>query len=91
MIYGIGFGSVVPDTPAGQVAAGTSQLSAPLQILFGQTPAPQVPYAGMAPGWVGLYQFNVVVPPVADSDRVPLTFTLGGVAGTQTLVTAVHQ
>jgi uncharacterized protein (TIGR03437 family) len=91
VIYGIGFGSVVPDTPAGQIAPGTSQLSAPLQLLFGQTPALQVPYAGLAPTWVGLYQFNVVVPPMPDSDLVPLTFTLGGVAGTQTLVTAVHQ
>jgi len=33
----------------------------------------------------------VVVPAVPDSDLVPLTFSLGGVAGTQTLVTAVHQ
>ena len=91
VIYGIGFGSVVPDTPAGQTAPATSQISAPLQFLFGQTPAQAVPYAGLAPTWVGLYQFNVVVPPVPDSDLVPLTFTLGGVAGTQTLVTAVRQ
>jgi uncharacterized protein (TIGR03437 family) len=90
VIYGIGFGSVVPDTPAGQMATGTSQISAPLQVLFGQTPA-IVQYAGLAPTLVGLYQFNVVVPPVPDSDLVPLTFTLSGVAGTQTLVTAVHQ
>jgi len=47
-MYGIGFGSVVPDTPAGQMATGTSQISAPLQILFGQTPA-IVRYAGLAP------------------------------------------
>jgi uncharacterized protein (TIGR03437 family) len=91
VIYGIGFGSVVPDAPAGQIATGTSQISAPLQILFGQTPAQEAPYAGMAPGWVGLYQFNVVVPPAPDSDLVPLTFSLGGVAGTQSLVTAVHR
>jgi uncharacterized protein (TIGR03437 family) len=91
VMYGIGFGSVVPDTPAGQIAPATRQLSAPLQILFGQTPAQQLPYAGLAPAWVGLYQFNVVVPPVPDSDLVPLTFSLGGVAGTQTLVTAVRQ
>jgi uncharacterized protein (TIGR03437 family) len=91
VIYGIGFGPVIPEAPAGQIATGTSQLSAPLQILFGQTPAQEVPYAGMAPGWVGLYQLNVVVPAVPDSDLVPLTFSLGGVAGTQTLVTAVHR
>jgi uncharacterized protein (TIGR03437 family) len=91
VIYGIGFGSVVPDAPAAQIATGTSQISAPLQILFGQTPAQEVPYAGLAPGWVGLYQLNVVVPPAPDSDLVSLTFSLGGVAGKQALVTAVHR
>jgi len=40
---------------------------------------------------VGLYQFDVVVPAVPDSDLVPLTFNLGGTAGLQTLYTAVHQ
>jgi uncharacterized protein (TIGR03437 family) len=38
---------------------------------------------------VGLYQFNLVVPSVAASDAVPVTFTLGGVAGTQQLFTAI--
>ena len=91
VIYGIGFGSVVPDIPAGQIATGTSQLTASLQVLFGQTPAQQVAYAGLTPDSVGLYQFNVVVPAVPDNNLVPLTFNLGGVPGTQTLYTAVHQ
>jgi uncharacterized protein (TIGR03437 family) len=90
-IYGIGFGPVVPDIPAGQIATGTSQLAASLQFLFAQTPAQQVPYAGLAPGFVGLYQFDIVVPAVPDSDLVPLTLNLGGVPGTQTLYTAVHR
>lgn len=87
-LYGIGFGSVIPDTPAGEIVTQSNQLSLPLQILFGQTPA-QLTYAGLAPNFVGLYQFNVVVPSVASSDLVPLTFNLGGVAGTQTLYIAV--
>jgi len=90
VIYGTGFGPVVPNTPAGQIAIGTTQLSMPLQFLFGETPAAQVPYAGLTPGSVGLYQFNIVVPQVPDSDLVPLAFTLGGVPGTETLYTAVH-
>ena len=40
---------------------------------------------------VGLYQFNVVVPNVSDSDAVPLTFNLGGVQGSQTLYTTVKR
>jgi uncharacterized protein (TIGR03437 family) len=62
-----------------------------LEFSFGQTPALQVPYAGLAPDYAGLYQFNVVVPPVPDNNLVPLTFTLGAVPGTQTLYTAVQQ
>jgi uncharacterized protein (TIGR03437 family) len=90
VIYGIGFGAVVPNTPAGQIAPASSQLVGSLQILFGQTTA-QVKYAGLAPGLLGLYQFNVVVPPVADNALEPLAFTLGGVPGSQTLYTAVHK
>jgi len=91
VIYGIGFGSVVPNIPAGQIAIGESQLSAPLQVLFAQTPAPEARYNGLAPNSVGLYQFNVIVPAVPDSNLVPITFYLGDAAGTQTLYTAVHQ
>jgi len=90
IIYGVGFGAVTPDIPAGQIAVGNSQLVLPLEISFGQTSA-QLPYFGLAPNLVGVYQFNVMVPAVADSDLVPLTFNLGGVPGTQTLLTAVHQ
>jgi uncharacterized protein (TIGR03437 family) len=90
VIYGVGFGSVVPNILAGEIATVTNQLSASLQILFGKTAA-KLPYSGLAPNFVGLYQFNVTVPAVADNDLVPLTFNLGSVAGTQTLFTAVHQ
>jgi uncharacterized protein (TIGR03437 family) len=89
VIYGIGFGSVVPDIPAGEIATQANQLVAPLQILFGQTRA-QLAYSGLAPSFVGLYQFNVVVPAVSDGDLISLTFNLGGVAGTQGLFTAVQ-
>ncbi len=90
VMYGIGFGSVSPSFSAGQIVTAGNQLTQSFQLLFGQTPA-QLPYQGLAPNYVGLYQFDVVVPPVPDSDLVPLTFNLGGVAGTQTLYIAVHQ
>ncbi|MDP8982012.1 MAG: IPT/TIG domain-containing protein [Acidobacteriota bacterium] len=90
VIYGIGFGSVTPNIPAGQIVTQANQLSLPLQILFGNTPA-RTPYFGLAPNFVGLYQFNVVVPAVSNNDLVPLTFNLGGVPGTQTLFIAVRQ
>jgi uncharacterized protein (TIGR03437 family) len=90
VIYGVGFGSVTPNIPAGEIATVTNKLTASLQILFDKTPA-TLPYFGLAPNFVGLYQFNVTVPAVGDNDLVPFTFNLGGVAGTQTLFTTVHQ
>lgn len=87
-LYGIGFGSVTPNIPAGQLAQQLNSLTAPLVVRFGGTQA-TVSYAGLAPNFVGLYQFNVVVPNIAASDNVPLTFTLGGISGAQTLAIAV--
>jgi uncharacterized protein (TIGR03437 family) len=87
-IYGVGFGPVMPNIPAGQIVQQTNTLADPFQVSFGGSPA-VLSYSGLAPGFVGLYQFNVVVPNVAASDTVPVTFTLSGTAGTQTLYIAV--
>ena len=54
--YGIGFGPVIPDIPAGQIVTQSNQIASSLQILFGSTAA-QAPYFGLAPQFVGLYQF----------------------------------
>lgn len=43
---------------------------------------------GLAPNYTGLYQFNIMVPSVA-AGTLPIAFTLGGAAGTQTLYLAV--
>ncbi len=53
VIYGVGFGSVTPNIPAGQIVTEESQLTATLDILFGTTPA-QLRYFGLAPNLVGL-------------------------------------
>jgi uncharacterized protein (TIGR03437 family) len=93
-LYGVGFGSVDTGTPAGQIVPGQNSLSASsFQILFGQTPA-VLQYWGLAPGEVGLYQFNVVVPTGAGTGTVPLSFTMtvnGQVVNSsQTLYTALQ-
>jgi uncharacterized protein (TIGR03437 family) len=86
--YGIGFGPVTTDVPAGQVAQGLNPLAS-FDMFIGGTPA-TVQYAGLAPNYVGLYQFNVQVPLVSANNAVPVTFTVNGVAGTQTLYIAVQ-
>lgn len=89
-IFGIGFGSVNPNVAAGTIApAQATNLTTPVQIFFGGVPG-GVTYQGLAPGLVGLYQFNVVVPNVPNNDAVPVTFLVNGMPGAQTLYIAIH-
>ena len=88
VIYGVGFGPVIPATSAGQVVSTLNSLGFPFQLSVGGAPA-VLNYYGLAPSLIGTYQFNVVVPAIPDSDAVPVTFTLNGNANSQTLFTAV--
>jgi uncharacterized protein (TIGR03437 family) len=98
VFFGIGFGPV-PGNPPGQVPQAVNGLSLPIQpkFYFNGVQA-QVSYAGLAPGFIGEYQFNVIVPsltvPVGTPTAVALTFTVNvngsNVAGTQTLYTSVE-
>jgi len=89
VIYGIGFGPVAPNIPPGQLVEQLNTLSDAFTISFGGVPATTVAYDGLAPNYMGLYQFDVQVPEVGAGDAVPLTFTLGGSAGAQTLAIAI--
>ena len=88
VLYGVGFGTVTPDNPAGILVHAANSLPA-FEASFGGKPA-KVAFAGLTAGYLGLYQFNIVVPDVAASDSVPFTFSVGGNAGTQTLVIAIQ-
>ncbi len=89
VMYGTGFGPVTPSIPAGQIVQQSNKLAERFQMQFGGVPA-TVNYAGLAPGAVGLYQFNVVVPNVGAGSAIPLTFTVANYPGQQTLYTAVQ-
>ncbi len=89
VIYGIGFGSVSPDSPPGQLVQQLNTLSETFTMSFGGVTSASVTYDGLTPNYMGLYQFDVQVPNVAPGDAVPLTFTLGGNAGTQSLAIAI--
>jgi uncharacterized protein (TIGR03437 family) len=93
VIYGVGFGPVLDsgnqDIPAGTIVTASNKLSNTVSMDLGGSAA-TFSYSGLAPNFVGLYQFNVVVPNVANSDLVPLTFKLNGASGSQTLFLAVH-
>jgi uncharacterized protein (TIGR03437 family) len=87
VIYGIGFGPVTPGIPAGQLVGEANTLASDFQIAIGGVQC-QVQYDGLAPSYTGLYQFNIVVPDVPSGNQ-PLTFTVDGINGTQTLYVAV--
>ena len=79
---------MTPYTPAGVRAIGNSTLNLPLQVFFGSTQA-ALGYWGLSPESVGLYQVNLVVPSVPVNAATPLSFTLNGASGAQTLYIAV--
>jgi uncharacterized protein (TIGR03437 family) len=91
IIYGVGFGAVTPGTvlDAGQLVGTLNSLANPFSVSIGGSVAPLV-YYGLAPGYVGLYQFNVTIPQIPNSDFAPVTFSLSNAPGSQTLYTAVH-
>lgn len=84
--YGTGFGPITPNFPAlgGRKAQGQTLVTNPVTFKFGDSEA-RVTYAGLAPTFVGLYQFNVEVPANAANGDQPLVVLQGGTAIAQTL------
>jgi len=61
----------------------------PASVTIGGVPA-TVSFAGLAPGFVGLYQVNVEVPEAAPSgSSVPVVLSIGG-AASNTVTIAVE-
>jgi uncharacterized protein (TIGR03437 family) len=89
IFYGTGFGPVRQGAVAGQIAVGQTALAGSFAMTIGGIGA-TVQYAGLAPGLVGLYQFNVVVPANLPSGDLPVAIALGGTAAArQTLYLSV--
>ncbi len=77
IFYGTGFGTVKQGAVAGQVASGQTALTANFAMTIGGLGA-SVQYAGLAPGQVGLYQFNVVVPATVAGGDQAVQISLNG-------------
>jgi len=92
LIYGTGFGATTPNVPSGQPAPGdppgTAKLVATPTVSIGGQSA-QVIFAGLAPGFVGLFQLNVVVPTGTALGNVPVVVSIGG-ASSNTVTVAVQ-
>ena len=81
VIYGIGFGDVTPASAPGVVVAEQNRIEG-LTVSFSSTPATVV-YAGLSPGGIGQFQFNIVVPDVPDGDT-QIHFNVRGTEISQT-------
>ena len=92
IVYANGLGATNPPVATGQRTPVTpgSAATLPITASIGGQPA-QVLYAGLAPGYVGLYQLNIAVPQNASTgDRVPLTITINGVPSQDNVTIAVR-
>jgi uncharacterized protein (TIGR03437 family) len=76
VIYATGLGAVSP-APTDGAASGASQTVGKTSVTIGGI-AGGVQYAGMAPGFVGLYQVNVQVPNTVASGNVAVVITING-------------
>ncbi|HYL76340.1 MAG TPA: IPT/TIG domain-containing protein [Bryobacteraceae bacterium] len=96
VIYGFGFGPANPPVKAGQSPAGQNislpavPLATPVTITIGGSAAQQTAaYTGLAGTFIGLYQFVVTVPNVANGDQV-LSASVGGVSTPGTVTINIH-
>ena len=92
IIWATGQGDVIPSVPAGQGAPANplSQTIRLPSVSIGGLPA-QVLFSGLAPGFVGFWQINAMVPANAPAgDDIPLQVVLNG-AASNTVTMAVAQ
>ena len=82
IFFGIGFANF-----AGQIFTTPAPLPGTVEVTIGGLPA-QMRYGGPAPGTVGLYQFNVVVPEAHGTAGVE--FRLNGIPVDQRLLLALQ-
>lgn len=68
VIYGVGFGATTPAIPAGNIVTQATDLGSTFRVQIGSATA-ATEFKGLSPNFVGLYQFNIVVPNVQAGDQ----------------------
>lgn len=81
VLYLTGMGPVTPAATTNVPASATTlaDTNAKPMVTFGGITG-EVPFSGLAPTFIGLYQINVVVPPTAPAGSLDLIVTANGVA-----------
>jgi uncharacterized protein (TIGR03437 family) len=92
VIYCVGLGPVNPPLKSGDPAPFTQlePITGAASVTIGGVPA-TVAFAGLTPGFSGLYQMNVTVPAgVSAGSSVPVTIAVNGRAGSGAIVMSVQ-
>ncbi len=88
-LFTTGLGTVTPgvgDGAGGLAPPHASIADGKPMVYIGGIASPSIPYAGLAPGWAGLYQVNFVVPPGAPSGDLNLSIlTADGISAQTTI------
>ena len=93
ILYPIGLGATSPAVAPGVLATGVASLSGTYGVTIGGVPVP-VLYAGVAPGYSGLYQINLTVPsglavPAGTTALLPIVVTVNGTSSPSSGVIAI--
>jgi uncharacterized protein (TIGR03437 family) len=92
VMYALGLGAVTPTLAIGDgtPSAPYEYAVGPVTVTIGGIPA-TVLFAGLTPGYVGLYQVNVAMPSgVAPGGQVPVTVSVAGKSDAGNITIAVH-
>jgi uncharacterized protein (TIGR03437 family) len=89
MVLATGLGVVNPPGRDGQASLDAQRrtLARPVVLIGGMQA--EVLFSGLAPQFAGVYQLNVVVPPVTLGDQVPIQIRLGDITSTEQTTIAV--
>jgi uncharacterized protein (TIGR03437 family) len=87
--YGVGFGDVTPQTLPGTIETQANSVNDAVAFSFGSTPA-TLSYSGLAPNFVGLYEFYVTVPSGLANGDNQINVTQNGTPVPQTLYLTIQ-
>jgi uncharacterized protein (TIGR03437 family) len=91
VIYAVGLGAVTPPVITGTPAPSSplAQVAAPVNVTIGEQTV-QPSFAGLSPGYVGLYQLNLTMPSgVTPGNQVPVIVSVGGKSSSGAITMAV--